>query len=120
MTRDDEDALMQMERYLGIMRSWCSVKGHNQSATIYVRDGEWEKVGQWLWDNFDEVVGLSFLPYDGGAYRLAPYVEITEEEYLKAMEEQPRIDFSKLVDFEKTDMGEGAQERACFAGECEV
>ena len=120
MTRDDEDALMQMERYLGIMRSWCSVKGHNQSATIYVRDGEWEKVGQWLWDNFDEVVGLSFLPYDGGAYRLAPYVEITEEEYLKAIEEQPRIDFSKLVDFEKTDMGEGAQERACFAGECEV
>ena len=120
MTREDEDSIQQMERYLGIMRSWCSEKGHNQSATIYVKDGDWDKVGQWLWDHFDEVVGLSFLPYDGGAYRLAPYVEITEEEYNRVMENHISIDFDLLSEFEKSDMGEGSREIACGGGGCEV
>lgn len=120
MTRDDEDSIQQMERYLGIMRSWCSEKGHNQSATIYVKDNDWQKVGQWVWDNFDEIVGLSFLPYDGGKYRLAPYVEISESEYEDAMSKWNSVDFSKLVDFEEDDMGEGSQDYACTAGGCEV
>lgn len=120
MTRDDEDSIQQMERYLGIMRSWCSEKGHNQSATIYVKENDWQKVGQWVWDNFDEIVGLSFLPYDGGKYRLAPYVEISESEYEDAMSKWNSIDFSKLVDFEEDDMGEGSQDYACTAGGCEV
>lgn len=120
MTRDDENSIDQMERYMGIMRSWCSKKGHNQSATIYVKDGDWDMVGQWLWDHFDEVVGLSFLPYDGGKYRLAPYVEITEDEYLEEISKQKNIDFERLSDFEQTDMGEGAQSLACTAGGCEV
>jgi len=120
MTRDDEDSIQQMERYLGIMKSWISEKGHNQSATIYVKDGDWDKVGQWLWDHFDEVVGLSFLPYDGGKYRLAPYVEISEEEYEKAMESHVPINFDLLSDFELEDMGEGSREIACGGGGCEV
>jgi ribonucleoside-diphosphate reductase alpha chain len=109
-----------MERYLGIMRSWCSEKGHNQSATIYVKDNDWQKVGQWVWDHFDEIVGLSFLPYDGGKYRLAPYVEISESEYEDAMSKWNSVDFSKLVDFEEDDMGEGSQDYACTSGGCEV
>lgn len=120
MTRDDEDSIQQMERYLGIMRSWCSEKGHNQSATIYVKDNDWQKVGQWVWDHFDEIVGLSFLPYDGGKYRLAPYVEISESEYEDAMKGWESVDFSKLVDFEEDDMGEGSQDYACTSGGCEV
>ena len=120
MTRVDEDSIQQMERYLGIMKSWISEKGHNQSATIYVKDGDWDKVGQWLWDHFDEVVGLSFLPYDGGLYRLAPYVEITEEEYEKTMETHIPINFDLLSDFEKEDMGEGSRQIACGGGGCEV
>jgi len=120
MTRDDEDAIQQMERYLGIMRSWCSEKGHNQSATIYVKDDDWDRVGQWVWDNFDEVTGLSFLPYDGGRYRLAPYVEMTEEGFNEAFSNWTPIDFSSLHEYEKEDMGEGSQEIACTAGGCEV
>jgi hypothetical protein len=73
-----------------------------------------------LWDHFDEVVGLSFLPYDGGLYRLAPYVEITEEEYEKTMETHIPINFDLLSDFEKEDMGEGSREIACGGGGCEV
>jgi ribonucleoside-diphosphate reductase alpha chain len=120
MTREDEDSIQQMERYLGIMRSWCSKKGHNQSATIYVKDGDWDKVGQWVWEHFDEIVGLSFLPYDGGKYRLAPYVEISEDEFNEAMGNWKSIDFSMITEFEKEDMGEGSQEIACTAGGCEV
>lgn len=120
MTRDDEDSIQQMERYLGIMRSWCSKMGHNQSATIYVKDGDWDKVGQWVWDHFDEIVGLSFLPYDGGKYRLAPYVEITEEQYKVEMEGWKSVDYSVLSKFETDDMGEGSQDYACTSGGCEV
>ena len=71
MTRDDESALEQLSRYLNVMETWCGNRGHNQSATIYVRDNEWEEVGNWVYEHFDEITGLSFLPYDGGKYRLA-------------------------------------------------
>jgi ribonucleoside-diphosphate reductase alpha chain len=118
--RDHERALQQLERYRQIMRTWCGDKGHNQSATVYVRDEEWQEVGEWLWRNFDEVTGLSFLNYDGGAYRLAPYVEITEEEYLKSSAEMPRVRFDLLHRYETGDMGDGAREAACVGGACEV
>lgn len=120
LTRDDETAIEQMNRYLGIMRSWCSKKGHNQSATIYVKDDEWTQVGEWLWEHFDEVVGLSFLPYDGGLYRLAPYVEIDEARFNELMSEWTPIDFSLLEKYEREDRGQGSQELACTAGGCEI
>lgn len=120
MTRDDEDSFMQMERYLSIMKGWCKDRGHNQSATIYVKDGDWDRVGQWVWDHFDDIVGLSFLPYDGGNYKLAPYEEITEDEYLDAIQDFPNIDFSRLSEFETYDMGEGSSEIACTGGVCEL
>ena len=118
--REHERALQQLERYRQIMRTWCGDKGHNQSATVYVRDEEWQEVGQWLWEHFDEVTGLSFLNYDGGAYRLAPYVEITEEEYLAAQKEMPRVRFDLLRRYETGDMGDGAREAACVGGACDV
>lgn len=118
--REHEKALEQLERYLQIMRTWCGDKGHNQSATVYVRDEEWQEVGEWLWENFDEVTGLSFLPYDGGAYRLAPYVEITEEEYLDAQKVMPDVDFTLLTHYETRDEGEGAAEPACMGGACDI
>ena len=118
--REHEKALEQLERYLQIMRTWCGDKGHNQSATVYVRDEEWQEVGKWLWEHFDEVTGLSFLPYDGGAYRLAPYVEITEEEYLAAQKVMPDVDFTLLTHYETRDEGEGAAEPACMGGACDI
>lgn len=118
--REHERALDQCNRYLAIMDTWCGTKGHNQSATIYVRDEEWQEVGQWLWDNFEFVTGLSFLPYSAAKYRLAPYVEISAEEYAKAMSEMPNVDFSVLSFYEVEDQGNGAQEPACMSGSCDL
>lgn len=120
MTRDDETSFDQLERYLQIMKNWCKDRGHNQSATIYVKDGDWDRVGDWVWKHFDEIVGLSFLPYDGGNYKLAPYEEITKEEYEDSVQDFPNIDFSKLSLFETFDMGEGSYEIACTGGACEI
>ncbi len=120
MTRDDEDSFQQMERYLTIMKGWCKERGHNQSATIYVKEGDWDKVGQWVWDNFDDIVGLSFLPYDGGNYKLAPYEEISQEEYEDSIQDFPQIDYTMLSDFEKFDQGQGSSEIACTGGACEI
>ncbi len=120
MTRNDETALEQLNRYLVIMRTWLSNKGHNQSATVYVRDHEWDEVGDWLYDNFNEVTGLSFLPYDGGKYELAPYETIDEVEYNRRLSEFPEIDYSLLSQYEVEDMGTGSQELACMGGSCEL
>jgi ribonucleoside-triphosphate reductase len=120
MTRNDETALQQLERYLQVMQTWCSTRGHNQSATIYVREDEWEEVGQWVFDHFDEITGLSFLPHSDFKYALAPYEEITEEEYEKMMYNFPNIDYSALSLYEKMDEGEGAQTLACVGGACEI
>jgi ribonucleoside-diphosphate reductase alpha chain len=120
MTRNDETALQQLERYLQVMQTWCSNRGHNQSATIYVREDEWEEVGQWVFDHFDEITGLSFLPHSDFKYALAPYEEITEEEYEKMMYNFPNIDYSALSLYEKMDEGEGAQTLACVGGACEI
>jgi ribonucleotide reductase class II len=120
MIRSDETAIEQLNRYLQIMRTWCSDRGHNQSATVYVRDHEWDEVGDWVFEHFDEITGLSFLPYDGGKYRLAPYEEITEEQYNALMADFPEIDWSLLPMYETEDMGEGAKELACVGGACEI
>ena len=60
------------------------------------------------------------MPYDGGNYELAPYEEITEEQYTQELDGFPKIDYSKLVDFEDYDMGEGSFEIACTGGSCEL
>jgi len=122
MLRDHETALEQCERYLRIMRTWCGIKGHNQSATIYVRPDEWWPVGQWLYKHFDEVTGLSFLPHSDAdtKYRLLPYQEITQEQYEEALAALPHIDFKALKLYETDDEGEGASEPACVGGACEL
>lgn len=120
MLRSDETALEQLGRYLHIMRTWCNERGHNQSATVYVREHEWDAVGDWLFEHFDEVTGLSFLPYDGGNYSLAPYEEIDEETYNRLSTAFPPIDYSLLEKYETEDMGNGAQELACTGTSCEI
>jgi ribonucleoside-diphosphate reductase alpha chain len=87
---------------------------------VYVRENEWDVVGDWLYEHFDEVTGLSFLPYDGGNYKLAPYEEITKEKFEELSKNFPKIDYSLLSSYESEDMGEGAQELACMGGSCEL
>ena len=120
MTRNDETALQQLGRYLQVMKTWCATRGHNQSATIYVRENEWQEVGQWVYDHFDEITGLSFLPHSDFKYALAPYEEITREEYEALLRDFPNIDYSALSLYEKQDEGEGAQTLACVGGSCEI
>jgi ribonucleoside-triphosphate reductase len=120
MTRSDETALEQLGRYLNVMNTWISKRGHNQSATVYVRDHEWDVVGDWVYEHFDEITGLAFLPYDGGVYELAPYEEIDASEYNRRQLTFPNVDYSLLSQYETEDMGEGAQTLACMGGSCEI
>lgn len=117
VTRDQMTAIQQLEWYLKMQKNWCE---HNQSCTIYVRDDEWLKVGAWVYDHWDDVVGVAFLPYDGGVYKLAPYEEITKEEYERRVKEFPVIDWSQLSEYEVEDTTVGAQTYACSGDKCEL
>jgi ribonucleoside-diphosphate reductase alpha chain len=114
--REDLTAIEHLRLWLLYQRHWCE---HKPSVTISVLEEEWPEVGAWVWKNFDEITGVSFLPMDGGTYRQAPYETITAEDYNKLFAEMPKgIDWEAFV--EKTDNVEGAQMLACTAGNCEV
>ena len=117
LTRHDIDAIGQLEWYLKLKKNWCE---HNQSITIYVKETEWLKVGAWVYDHFNDISGISFLPWDGGLYEQAPYETITKEEYDKMVKMMPTIDYSKLSDFEKEDNTTGAKALACGPSGCEL
>lgn len=115
--RNDMSAIKQLELWKVYAENWCE---HKPSVTISVKEEEWTEVGNWVWKNFDSVSGISFLPYDGGIYRQAPYQDITEEEYLSLSESFPVIDWSQLRDYEQEDMTTGSQEYACTGNSCEI
>jgi ribonucleoside-diphosphate reductase alpha chain len=117
ITRHEVDCIGQLEWYLKMVRHWCE---HNQSITIYVKDSEWLKVGAWVYDHFEELVGVSFLNHNGGIYSLAPYETITEEQYNKMLKELPEVDWSKLPQYELDDTTEGAKTLACVGNSCEM
>lgn len=117
-TRDDQDAIAALELWLRLQDHWCE---HKPSVTINVREHEWMKVGAWVYDNFDKMSGVSFLPHDGGTYQQAPYQAITAEEYEEAMSKMPKtVDWLKLQEFEIEDNTTGMQEFACSGGSCEI
>lgn len=93
---------------------------HNPSCTIYIKNDEWLKVGQWLWDNWEYITGLSFLPYSDHVYQLAPYEEITKEKYEELLSKMPKLNFSKLVYYEKEDTTDVKKEVACTGEKCEL
>jgi len=115
--RDDETAIEQLEYWLMVKQCWCD---HNPSNTIFVKEDEWLEVGAWIYEHWDEIAGLSFLPYDGGVYQLAPYEEITVEEYEELALSFPYIDWSKLTEYEREDQTAGAREWACIGDKCEI
>jgi ribonucleoside-diphosphate reductase alpha chain len=115
LVRDDVTPIDHLELWLTYQRHWCE---HKPSVTISVAEKDWPSVGAWTWDHFDEISGVSYLPYDGGTYRQAPYEECTEEEYNKLKASIPKINWLDLK--ENTDNVEGAQMLACSAGSCEI
>jgi ribonucleoside-triphosphate reductase len=118
--RNDMTAIEQMELWLAYQTHWCE---HKPSVTISVKEDEWPEVGSWVYNHFDRISGISFLPFSEHTYRQAPYQDCTEEEYLNALDAMPKnVDWSKLAEFEKEDFTVGSQELACSSstGGCEV
>ena len=117
--REELDAIKSLELWETLQDAWCE---HKPSATIYVKEDEWMKVGSWVYDKFDKLSGVSFLPFDGGTYKQAPYQVITEEEYNQWLIDHPlpEIDWSDMRHWEWEDNTTGAQELACTAGSCEI
>jgi ribonucleoside-diphosphate reductase alpha chain len=116
--RTDTTAIEQLELWLKYQQHWCE---HKPSVTISVKEDEWMDVGAWVYENFDEVSGISFLPFSEHTYKQAPYQDITEEEYIELKERMPKaIDWNALQEFEKEDTTSGGRELACTAGVCEI
>lgn len=117
--RDDRSAIQQLELWKTYQLHWCE---HKPSITVYVKEHEWLDVGAWVYENFDIVSGVSFLPHSNHIYVQAPYQEISEQEYyvLKEQMDKLDIDWTKLSEYEKVDTTEGLREYACSAGACEI
>ena len=117
ITKDDISAVAMLENWLVWKKNYTE---HTVSVTVSVGDNEWLQAGNWVYENWESVTGISFLPRDGGLYALAPYETCTEAEFDKRTKEFPVLDFSKLAYYESTDMTTGSQELACVAGNCET
>jgi len=118
ITRTQMNAIEQLELWLTYQRYWCE---HKPSVTISVKENEWMQVGSWVYEHFDEVSGISFLPFSEHTYQQAPYQDIDKDEYKKFLTKMPKnVDWSLLREFEKEDTTSGGRELACTAGVCEV
>ena len=116
LLRKDLSAIHHLKLWLVFQRHYCE---HKPSVTISVSEKEWPSVGAFVWDHFDEMSGVSFLPYDGGTYRQAPYEDCTEKQYLELLAKIPKeLNWDSII--EEDDNVEGAQTLACSAGGCEI
>ena len=120
----NESPIQLLERVKRVHSEWVKPghrsgnNTHNVSATISVREHEWDAVGKWMWDNKDYYNGLSVLPYDGGTYIQAPFETCTEEKYNELMKSLHNIDLSKIIELDdNTDL---SGELACAGGACEI
>jgi ribonucleoside-triphosphate reductase len=113
--RNDMSAIDQLEHYLIYKQNWCE---HNPSITVYVRESEWLEVGSWVYKNFNDIGGVSFLPHSDHSYRQAPYQEVDQAAYEALLAKMPAIDWDSFIEI--TDTVEGAQTLACSSGGCEI
>jgi ribonucleoside-diphosphate reductase alpha chain len=116
--RKDMSAIEQLELWLTYQRHWCE---HKPSITVSVKEEEWMSVGAWVYEHFDEMSGVSFLPFSDHVYKQAPYQDCTKEEYEALASKMPKIvNWMDLAKYEKQDTTTGTQELACVAGGCEI
>ena len=115
--KDDVDALAQLEHWKTVKTVYTE---HNPSVTISVGEDEWLSVAHWIYEHWDLVGGLSFLPRSSHIYQLAPYEAISKEKYEEMKNRLGDLDFSKIVTYEREDETEVKRELACVAGLCEV
>jgi ribonucleoside-diphosphate reductase alpha chain len=115
---EDLSAIDQLEMWLAYQRHWCE---HKPSVTINVKKSEWFEVGAFVYKYFDEMSGVSFLPYNEHTYQQAPYQECGVTDYHELLEIMPKaIDWAKLSDYEKEDNTAGSQTLACSGDSCEI
>ncbi len=119
-----ESPFQLLERVKKVAQEWIKPghrsgnNTHNVSATISLRDHEWDAAGEWMWDNKESYNGLSVLPYNGGTYTQAPFEDITKEEYERLMGSLTSIDLTEIIEMEdETDL---KGELACAGGSCEI
>jgi len=119
-----ESPFQLLERVKKVAQEWIrpghrtGSNTHNVSATISLRDHEWDAAGEWMWDNKSHYNGLSVLPYNGGTYTQAPFEDISEEEYNRLMQTLTSVDLSNIIETEdETDL---KGELACAGGSCEI
>lgn len=116
ISRDEYTAVEHLNVWKLYQENYCE---HKPSVTISIRDGEWMSVGAWVYENFEMVSGIAFLPYAGGAYRQAPYITCTEEQFKQLSAKTPEtIDWTEF--HEDSDYTEAAKELACMGGTCEI
>jgi ribonucleoside-triphosphate reductase (thioredoxin) len=118
ITRNDMTAIEQLEMWLTYQRHWCE---HKPSVTISVRDSEWMAVGAFVYEHFDEMSGVSFLPHSDHTYQQAPYQDCNKEDYELLLSSMPeKIDWSKLSEYEQEDNTVAMQTMACSGDVCEI
>ena len=118
VTRNDMTAIEQLDLWLVYQRHWTE---HKPSVTITVRDEEWLDVGAFVYRNFNEMSGVSFLPHSDHTYQQAPYQECGKEEYKALKDTMPKtIDWAKLSEFEAEDTTKSSQTFACTGEVCEI
>ena len=114
----DMTAIEQLEMWLMYQRNWCE---HKPSVTINVKSEEWLEVGAFVYKHFDEMSGVSFLPFNEHTYQQAPYQDCDEAVYQEMLDKMPkRIDWSKLSEYENEDNTSGSQTLACSGDSCEI
>ena len=114
----DMSAIEQLEMWLAYQRSWCE---HKPSVTINVKNDEWFEVGAFVYKHFDEMSGVSFLPFNEHTYQQAPYQECGKSDYKTLKSLMPKtIDWSKLSEYESEDNTAGSQTLACSGDSCEI
>ena len=115
---EDMTAIEQLELWLAYQRNWCE---HKPSVTINVRKDEWFEVGAFVYKYFDEMSGVSFLPYNEHTYQQAPYQEVGKSDYEALLAVMPEaIDWSRLSEYEKEDTTKSSQTFACTGEVCEM
>jgi ribonucleoside-diphosphate reductase alpha chain len=116
--RTDLTAIQQLDLWKIYQEHWCE---HKPSVTISVKEDEWMEVGAWVFKNFDQMSGVSFLPFSEHTYRQAPYQDCDREQYEKLLKVMPKdVDWSQLSKYETVDTTVASQELACTSGSCEI
>jgi len=115
--RDDRTAIEQLELWLMYQEYYCE---HKPSITVSVKEHEWMEVGSWVYENFDKVSGVSFLPHSDHTYQQAPYEECTKGVYLEALADMPEaVNWARIKEYELSDTTKGMKTMACTGSVCE-